>query len=959
MTIEEVSSLECFNSRRSVCSNFRKLLGVLVIGGLVGFVISEFGFADLESCAVAIVMTLSRKSRKKKGLVATLGSKTVRKVRSSFWQALETKTEERSSSNPSKDINECHQRNEEDSFAMSLNSVNVSLQSNSSDSYVTAFCESGSSNDMIKIMTPAASASKDVEKKSRRQGSFDADSGKGGSPPPPQHVIDIPDLEVHDEQVKLNRYEFSETVASVLHSQVSRKDSLELLNKETRSVRIILDELQSDAVNADVKAKNLAALNRIILQCKDYMQRCSVRQDLMSLGLFNALPKLIELRNQSVESQLEIFFASESNDNLVGNGTRHPIDIFQTAYVKLKHSTSAEILLDILELIARIQPNDKRLRDVLHYLQRNHLQSEEAQTEEVAKDDLCDIVPSEDVTRCTNIQNHMMLNESSPILQIIRRPRSTSRMKRCSGSRKIEIANIPFIDDETPSSIKSDERNEEKNCSLKRSPKSLQCLTPIEKQSTAKPPINSIPPPPLLPPPPPEFLNTSLLRKIPGTESPVVVKSVSVYKKQCATNTVAWETVKPEMIVTRSTIWSDQSGIYAEFNQRERERLEKVFERTHACNSRTAATQEQAQSTSAGHKKRPAAFGVLTEKRALNLGIVLARFRPLTLEQLVQKMESLEISDLPLDYLASLLKHFPSPDELAYFAKMKTADDLKDAELFCFLISRKRLLKLRIELKVLADNIVSDLARQLDCTRLLLTATNELYNSASINIFFHRCLQYGNFLNQSTFAAGASGFSLSSFLAALNTKGNGAAANIRLVDVLAEYADENLRAVVKVLDFLEPAKKYSIDDLEKSETSIRRSLEMSLKSLQECGDDELYAYYSPVIMDSTAKCGQLSRSIKKVRHNENCLKEYYCASQLSLENILEILTQAIRLFHDSLVKAEARAVRAQRIQQQRAGAGNDTVVVDGSRPRRNDRIRTFESPNVKDLIDIINSNECR
>ncbi|KAL3985993.1 hypothetical protein ACH3XW_40950 [Acanthocheilonema viteae] len=946
MTIE-VSSLEWLDSQWSVCSNLRKIFGGLAIG----FVILNFGFVDLESCAAAIVMALGRKSKKKRGFVAALGNKTIRKVQSSFWQALEAKAEERNSSKPSKDTEEYRLGNEEDSFAKSLTNVNVSLQSNSSGSYVTAFCESAGSNEMIRIMTPTASAAKDVDKNSRRQGSFDADSGKGGSPPPPQHVTDIPDLEIHDE-----------TIASVLPSRMSRKDSLELLNKETRSVQVILEELQSEAVSASVKAKNLAALNRIILQCKDYMQRHSLRQDLMSLGLFNALPSLIESRNQAVESELEIFFASESNDNLVGSGTRHPIDIFQAAYVKLKHSTSAEILLDILELIAKTQPNGKRLRGVLYYLQRGHLRSEGVQTEAVTKDDSCNVVPSEDDTRCTNVQGHLMFNQSSLVLQTIRRPRSTSRMKRCSESRQTEMANIPFIDDDipaVPSNIKPDEKSDEKNYSLKESPKSLQYLPPIEKESTAKPPITSVPPPPPLPPPPPEFLNTSLLKKIPATEPPVVVKSISVYKKQCATNTVAWEAVKPEMIVTRSTIWSDQSGIYAEFNQQERERLEKVFERTRPCNSRIAATQEQTRNAGADHRKQSAAFGVLTEKRALNLGIVLARFRPLTLEQLIQKMESLAISDLSLDYLTSLLKHFPSSDELACFAKMKTADNMKDAELFCFLIAQKRLLKLRIELKVLADNIVSDLARQLDCIRLLLTASNELYNSASINIFFHRCLQYGNFLNQSTFAAGASGFTLSSFLAALNTKGNGAAANIRLVDVLAEYADENLRAVVKVLDFLEPAKKYSIEDLEKSEASLRRSLELSLKSLQECGDGELYAYYSPIIMDSTAKCGQLSRSIKKVRHNESRLKEYYCAPQLSLENILEILSQAIRLFKDSLIKAEARAVRAERMQQQRVNAGNDAVAVRGSRRRRNDQIRTFESPNVKDLIDIINSNECR
>uniref|UniRef100_A0A1I7VXP3 FH2 domain-containing protein n=1 Tax=Loa loa TaxID=7209 RepID=A0A1I7VXP3_LOALO len=854
------------------------------------------------------------------------------------------------------DINECHSiqaaSGNDDSFVTSLTNVDVSLPSNSSGSYVTAFCESVGSNEMFNSMSPAASGPEDVDGKSRRQGSFDADSGKGGSPLPPQHIdVDISDLEIHDE-----------TVTSTLLSQVSRKGSLELLNKGTRNIRTILDELQSEAVSDDVKAKNLASLNRVILQCKDYMQRYSVRQDLMSLGLFNALPSLIESRNRGVESELEIFFAGESNDNLVGSGTRHPIDIFQKAYVKVKHSTSAEILLDILELIAKIQPSGKRLWGVLHYLQRGHMRNAGVQTEMVTENDSCDTAPSQNVARGTNVQDHLVLNKFSPIPQTIRRPRSTSRMKRRSGNRQIEMANIPFIDDDTatvPSSTKLDERNEEKNHSLKESPKSLQYLLPTKKQSTEKPAIASIPPPPPLPPPAPEFLNTSLVRQKPVTGSPVVVKSVSIYKKKCATNTVAWETVKPEMIVTRSTIWSDQGGIYAEFNEQERERLEKVFERTHPCSSRITATEERTRNISVDHKKEAAAIGGITEKRALNLGIVLARFRPLTLEQLVRKMESLAINDLPLDYLASLLNHFPSPEELTYFAKVKTADNLKDAELFCFLVARKPLLKLHIELKVLADNIVNDLARQLDCTRLLLTATSELHNSTSINVFFHRCLQYGNFLNQSTFAAGASGFALSSLLPALNTKGNGVTANTRLVDVLAEYADESLRAVVKVLDFLEPARKYSIDDLEKSEASLRRSLEISLKSLQECGDRELYGHYSPIIMDSTAKCGQLARSIKKVRNNENCLKEYYCASQFSLENILEILSQALRLFQDSLNKAETRAARAQRMQQQRIDAGHDTVAVRGNRCRRNGRIRTFELPNVKNLIDIINSNECR
>ncbi|VDP21797.1 unnamed protein product [Onchocerca flexuosa] len=284
--------------------------------------------------------------------------------------------------------------------------------------------------------------------------------------------------------------------------------------------------------------------------------------------------------------------------------------------------------MDILELIGRIQPSDTRLRGVLDYLQRGHLKNKEVQTETMKKDDSsCDNTPCQNITRSTNVEDHLVLNKSSPVLQTIRRPRSTSRMKRCRENRKIEMANIPYIDDDIPavsSNIKLDGKNEGKSYNLERSPKSAHCQLPIEKQSTGKPPIAPIPPPPPLPPPTPEFLNPTLLKQVPITEPSVVVKSVSVYKKKCATNTIAWEAVKPEMVVTRSTIWSDQSGMDAEFNQRERERLEKVFERVLPSSSRIIATQKQTQNTNV-RKKGAVEVGGLTEKRALNLGIVLAR----------------------------------------------------------------------------------------------------------------------------------------------------------------------------------------------------------------------------------------------------------------------------------------------------------------------------------------------
>lgn len=66
----------------------------------------------------------------------------------------------------------------------------------------------------------------------------------------------------------------------------------------------------------------------------------------------NALPALIESRNAAVESELDIFFKSESNDNLMGSDSRHPIDVFQAAYLALKNTPSADVLVRIVNFAA-------------------------------------------------------------------------------------------------------------------------------------------------------------------------------------------------------------------------------------------------------------------------------------------------------------------------------------------------------------------------------------------------------------------------------------------------------------------------------------------------------------------------------------------------------------------------------------------------------------------------------
>lgn len=59
---------------------------------------------------------------------------------------------------------------------------------------------------------------------------------------------------------------------------------------------------------------------------------------------------------------------------------------------------------------------------------------------------------------------------------------------------------------------------------------------------------------------------------------------------------------------------------------------------------------------------------------------------------------------------------------------------------------------------------------------------------------------------QSSFAAGASGFSLSSLLSTLNAKGRGSSACTRLVDILAETADEKIRLVTDLIEIMKPSR---------------------------------------------------------------------------------------------------------------------------------------------------------
>ncbi|VDK52093.1 unnamed protein product, partial [Anisakis simplex] len=798
----------------------------------------------------------------------------------------------------------------------------------------------------------------------------------------------------------------SSTDAEIANSQskTSSPSCIAKVSLATKTVRTLLAELKMENVNDGIKAENMRCLNSFLLQCKGFLNRCYLRQNLMSLGLFDALPRLVESNNSLLTAQLDVFFSSESNDNLVtgpsGKDQRHPIELFHRAYLHVKRTAHcASLFLDLLEKIASVKPNPKRMMRAIQILTQGHMRTVATQTDEVEMygdarsmlndhHEIAKVCQSSQTSDDAKMRNHLS-NDSSTLIQedALKLNGSPPPAKvdhfRPNHSSPSYFNYLPENFSSLPSVARLTSTDQPSAAASATASTSIPTMPPASPPhsplSPALSPTPALPPPPPPPPPPsPAFLNSSLLSKNDNSlNSPTIFKSASVYKKKRSTNTINWEAVKPEILLAKTTVWNEKRVDDLDFNQYQRDFLERVFER---APSKGFPLRGQSLDES---KKDHILLHHLTEKRALNLGIVLARFsrfRPDTANELINKLESHETAvELNVDYLTSLIKHFPTSDEvgftvlfvlhqldLSYFKKLPSSEDLRDAELFCYLAAQHPNLKLCVELRILAETVATDLSRQTQCARSILIASQELENHKGVILFLHRCLQFGNFLNQSTFAAGASGFALSSLLSTLNAKGRGQYERTRLIDIVAESADENLRSVIPLIARIRPTRGCSVQELERWEKTFRASIENTRKRVNECGDEELFRRYSPLLMnkrdykisfqDSITKCDHLAKILREARSCEKKLCVFYCAETFSIEAILDVFWNAFTLFENAIKvsSAEEREIRFNRQRSLRAKAAPDIHVLHASQ-RFERRRHTLGPPTVKDLISIINS----
>uniref|UniRef100_A0A0N5BQP7 FH2 domain-containing protein n=1 Tax=Strongyloides papillosus TaxID=174720 RepID=A0A0N5BQP7_STREA len=374
-------------------------------------------------------------------------------------------------------------------------------------------------------------------------------------------------------------------------------------------------------------------------------------------------------------------------------------------------------------------------------------------------------------------------------------------------------------------------------------------------------------------------------------------RSSVTYSKTKKTNTIQWTAVRNQVIINNKTIWNH--FVEPDFPQDQREKLENMFERTKVVPKKVISKSIEAKKTSPNRNDtiNKNSTGGLSEKRSLNLGIVLSRFKGIKGFDLVNALEKAHSSTFDIDTIQNLLVHYPTKEEREFFGKIESKEGLNNNEAFVWGVSRKPNLRLKLELMVFEANTTNDIQNFTKSGEQCLSACEKLMGNESVDQFFFKCLQFGNFLNQSTFAAGAQGFTLQSLLPTLQTKGTGTKSSLRMVDLLAEVADEVIFKVLDILPLLKEAKTFVLSEFEGAVKKLKHQI-LTIKKRVEMADgaDELKNEYTELLNNYHSQCAKIENTMTEIKKYELDLQQFFCAESLKLEEILCIFLQAFTLF---------------------------------------------------------------
>ncbi|KIH52311.1 hypothetical protein ANCDUO_17588 [Ancylostoma duodenale] len=250
---------------------------------------------------------------------------------------------------------------------------------------------------------------------------------------------------------------------------------------------------------------------------------------------------------------------------------------------------------------------------------------------------------------------------------------------------------------------------------------------------------------------------------------------------------------------------------------------------------------------------------------------------------LINRLESINMDGISIDLLGSLVKYFPTDEEMLMYKNAPREDVKRSCDVLCWEAARRSTLKIRAELAIAREQILSD----------------------------------GTALSK------AVGFKLSSLPAILGAKGKQKnVSKLRLVDLLAQFVEFDTIALENVISSLQLARfafrgslrdglndlfdalirSITLNDVEAASKELNSSVTRLKQQLTSrgAGDMSLLEAYQPFLESAMASGASLVSDLQDLRATEKSLQLFLCADTMKLEEIISVITEALTMLSASI-----------------------------------------------------------
>uniref|UniRef100_A0A0N5BWT2 FH2 domain-containing protein n=1 Tax=Strongyloides papillosus TaxID=174720 RepID=A0A0N5BWT2_STREA len=709
-------------------------------------------------------------------------------------------------------------------------------------------------------------------------------------------------------------------------------------------------ELADKDLKPQIKAESLSIINGILGNVSSVLQRQIMRKILFSMGLENILPSLSIYKCTRLNEELKIFENGQRYEESIqlSKSGKHPLNIFSEAYMKL--SMNKECITIFMEIIEKIASSSEVTKnDILKLyftlnkeFKKEELSKENLMTDLLNNNTVCDkwAFDNESTAKSPKIlgQNSYTFNDFNYEVSISSDLPNTEKENLGRKTIDVEVQTEGFQELSSNLLTVVDENKKLKIVMNKTKPPKAPPLPNFQKNISLTKEIPSLSVPKekvvvnleskkLLPPPPPPPLLLKCNGKNFQSTSKCTIKSSDLlnvenklplnvppkYNKVKSTNVVSWTPIKINNLESGKTIWNQ--FVEPEFSESERNKLELVFEKPQKIPRRltVAAFGKKPKDCLSPNKNNNRLLSKgLSEKRVLNLGIVLSRFK-LKGVNLVEALDSERCSTFDIDLLSNLLLQYPTEEEKKYFQNIDETNTLNSIEAFIWAVSRKPHLKIKLELMVFEANFRVDSKNYIQKAEQCLDVCKKVYQNSDIQKFFYKCLQIGNFLNQGNYNGNAYGFTLTSFINILTFKGTvtNKSSSIRIVDLLVESKAFNTEEIKNFCDELEKVKSFDLNDFEIMSNKINQQLN-AIKSKVESTESFMTTEEITFVFTNNINiCSKLKQLVSDIKSLESDLQKYYCAEKMKIEEIISILLQAFNLLKKANLDYESNKIHSE------------------------------------------------